>query len=54
MKHEERLRLLYWLRFLGRIVILILVVLLYLFRPQNFCVLTRLSFFKRFSPLHLL
>ncbi len=54
MKHEERLRLLYWLRFWGRITILILVILLYLFRPQDFRVLTRFSFFKRFSPLHLL
>ena len=54
MKHTERLRLLYWLRFWGRITILILVILLYLFRPQDFRVLTRFSFFKRFSPLHLL
>ena len=49
MKHEERLRLLYWLRFWGRITILILVILLYLFRPLDFRVLTRFSFFQRFS-----
>lgn len=54
MGFTKRLRLLYWLRFAGRIAILILVVLLYLFWPQNFRVLTRFSFFKRFSPLHLL
>ena len=54
MGRIEKLRTVYWIRLLFRIAALLLVVLLYLFRPQSFGVLTRFSFFRRLSPLHLL
>ena len=44
----------YFLRLVGRIIILIVCILLYIFKPQTYNILTGWNFFKSFSILHIL
>ena len=44
----------YILRFVGRAIVLIIAVLLYILHPESFSILSGTEFFRRFSPLHLL
>lgn len=50
----SKIRKAYFLRFAGRIVVFIIAVLLYIFKPEALNVLNGNNFFKQFSPLHLL
>ncbi len=50
----SRLRKIYILRLIGRILVLLLAILTYAGHPDAFSVLERGAFFSRFSPLHLL
>lgn len=44
----------YMLRFVGRVLVLLAAILLYLLHPQSFAVLEGMNFFRQFSLLHLL
>ena len=44
----------YFLRLIGRCLILCICALLYFLRPQSFEILDGMNFFKKFSPFHLL
>lgn len=54
MRNMSETRKIYFLRFIGRIVVFAVAVLLYLFDRDVFDVANGLNFFNEFSPLHLL
>ena len=50
----SKTRKIYFLRLVGRCIVFILSILLYIYRPQEFDVIDGMHFFSRFSPLHIL
>lgn len=53
-KHISKTRKMYFLRLVGRIIIFLAVVLMYVFDREKFEVAYGMGFFKQLSPLHLL
>ena len=54
MKMRSRFRISYIRRLVMRCIILFSVLLLYIFRPDDFAVVKEFNFIKQFSPLHIL
>ena len=55
-KQEQmsKTRIMYFLRLVGRCVVLFIVALMYIFKSEEFNIIKGMNFFERFSPLHLL
>lgn len=54
IQKTSKTRKIYFVRLIGRIMVFLIVGLLYVFRRDEFAIITGWNFFKRFSPLHIL
>ena len=50
----SKTRKIYFMRLVGRCVVLFLVALMFVFKREEFNIIKDMNFFERFSPLHLL
>ncbi len=53
-EHISKTRSVYFLRLIGRIIVLFAVILMYVFDREKFNIANGMEFFKEFSPLHIL
>ena len=50
----SKTRKIYWFRFAGRSIVVVLMFLMYIFQKEAFTIAEGWNFFKEFSPLHIL